>query len=59
MGEDGSQILNSDASALNLDMLIHIKSVRENFRKIMNSTNGIVIILDLQDLGNQLLLLLH
>ena len=38
------RILNSDASTLNLDTLIHIKSVRENFRKIMNATNGIVIV---------------
>ena len=38
------RILNSDASALNLDTLIHIKSVREDFRKIMNTTNGIVIV---------------
>ena len=38
------RILNSDASALNLDTLIHIESVRDSFRKIMNSTNGIVIV---------------
>ena len=38
------RILNSDASALNLDTLIHIESVRKDFRKIMNSTNGIVIV---------------
>ena len=38
------RILNSDASALNLDTLIHIESVRKNFRRIMNSTNGIVIV---------------
>ena len=38
------RILNSDASTLNLDTLIHIKSVRENFRRIMNATNGIVIV---------------
>ena len=38
------RILNSDASALNLDTLIHIESVRKNFRKIMSSTNGIVIV---------------
>ncbi len=38
------RILNSDASALNLDTLIHIESVREDFRKIMNTTNGIVIV---------------
>ena len=38
------RILNSDASALNLDKLIHIESVRKDFRKIMNATNGIVIV---------------
>ncbi len=38
------RILNSDASALKLDTLIHIESVRQNFRKIMNATNGIVIV---------------
>ena len=38
------RILNSDASQLNLDTLIHIESVRKDFRKIMNSTNGIVIV---------------
>ena len=38
------RILNSDASALNLDTLIHIEGVRKDFRKIMNSTNGIVIV---------------
>ena len=38
------RILNSDASALNLDTLIHIESVRQDFRKIMNATNGIVIV---------------
>ena len=38
------RILNSDASALNLDTLIHIESVRESFRKIMNANNGIVIV---------------
>ena len=38
------RILNSDASALNLDTLIHIESVRKDFRKIMNATNGIVIV---------------
>ena len=38
------RILNSDASALNLDTLIHIESVRKDFRKIMNSNNGIVIV---------------
>ena len=38
------RILNSDASALNLDTLIHIEKVRNDFRKIMNATNGIVIV---------------
>jgi len=38
------RILNSDASTLNLDTLIHIEEVRKNFRKIMNATNGIVIV---------------
>ena len=38
------RILNSDPSSLNLDTLIHIESVRNNFRKIMNATNGIVIV---------------
>ena len=38
------RILNSDPSSLNLDTLIHIESVRNNFRKIMNNTNGIVIV---------------
>ena len=38
------RILNSDASVLNLDTLIHIDKVRNDFRKIMNSTNGIIIV---------------
>ena len=38
------RILNSDASALNLDTLIHIEEVRKDFRRIMNATNGIVIV---------------
>ena len=38
------RILNSDPSSLNLDTLIHIESVRNNFRKIMNATNGTVIV---------------
>ncbi len=38
------RILNNDPSTLNLDTLIHIESVRKNFRKIMNTTNGIVIV---------------
>ena len=38
------RILNSDASVLNLDTLIHIEKVRNEFRKIMNTTNGIIIV---------------
>ena len=38
------RILNSDDSVLNLDTLIHVEEVRDNFRKIMNSTNGIIIV---------------
>ena len=38
------RILDSDPSSLNLDKLIHIESVRKDFRKIMNATNGIVIV---------------
>ena len=38
------RILNSDDSVLNLDTLIHVDEVRDNFRKIMNSTNGIIIV---------------
>lgn len=38
------RILNSDASVLNLDVLIHIEKVRNEFRKIINNTNGIVIV---------------
>ena len=38
------RILNSDDSVLNLDTLIHIDEVRDNFRKIMNTTNGIIIV---------------
>jgi len=38
------RILNSDDSVLNLDTLIHVEEVRNNFRKIMNSTNGIIIV---------------
>jgi len=38
------RLLNSDASTLSLDFLIHIESVRENFRKMMSSTNGIIIV---------------
>ena len=38
------RLLNSDASTLSLDFLIHIKSVRENFRKMISSTNGIIIV---------------
>ncbi len=38
------RILKSDPATLNLDTLIHVDSVRNDFRKIMNSTNGIVIV---------------
>ena len=38
------RILKSDTESLKLDTLIHIEDVRNNFRKIMNSTNGIVIV---------------
>ena len=38
------RVLNSDASVLNLDTLIHIEKVRNDFRKIMNTTNGIIIV---------------
>ena len=38
------RMLNSDSSALNLDTLIHIESVRKDFRKIMNAKNGVVIV---------------
>ncbi len=38
------RILNSDASVLNLDVLMHIESVRNEFRKIINNSNGIVIV---------------
>ena len=38
------RMLNSDASTLNLDMLIRIESVRKDFRKIINSSNGTVIV---------------
>ena len=38
------RILKSDAATLNLDTLIHVDSVRNDFRKIMNSTNGIIIV---------------
>ena len=38
------RILNSDSSILDLDKLIYIETVRNNFRKIIKSTNGIVIV---------------
>ncbi len=38
------RILKSDAATLNLETLINIDTVRNNFRKVMNSTNGIVIV---------------
>ncbi len=38
------RILNSDSSILNLDTLVHLKSVRDKFREIISSTNGIIIV---------------
>ncbi len=38
------RILNSDDSVLKLDTLIHIDEVRNSFRKMMNTTNGIIIV---------------
>ncbi len=38
------RILNSDSSILDLDKLIYIESVRNDFRKTIKSTNGIVIV---------------
>jgi len=38
------RLLNSDASTLSLDLLIHVESVREKFRKMISSTNGIIIV---------------
>tara|TARA_Y100001970_G_C14255367_1_gene874934 strand:- start:2375 stop:4030 length:1656 start_codon:yes stop_codon:yes gene_type:complete len=38
------RILNSDPSSLDLDVLINNQKVRDDFRKIMNATNGIVIV---------------
>ena len=38
------RILNSDSSILNLDTLIHNEQVRADFRNIINSSNGIVIV---------------
>lgn len=36
--------LKNDLSNLNLDSLIHVESVRDNFRKIINATNGSIFI---------------
>tara|TARA_Y200000002_G_scaffold339705_1_gene309837 strand:- start:9260 stop:10915 length:1656 start_codon:yes stop_codon:yes gene_type:complete len=38
------RILNSDSSILDLDKLIYIESVRNDFRKTIKSANGIVIV---------------
>ncbi|KGG12518.1 MULTISPECIES: GspE/PulE family protein [Prochlorococcus] len=38
------RILNSEADQLDLDVLINIETVREDFRKIINNSNGIVIV---------------
>ena len=38
------RILNSDSSILDLDKLIYLESVRDEFRRIIKSTNGIVIV---------------
>ena len=38
------RVLNSDASVLNLDTLIHIESVRKCFRTTINATNGVIIV---------------
>ena len=38
------RVLNSDSSILDLNTLIHLDNVRENFRKSIASSNGIVIV---------------
>ncbi len=38
------RILNSDSSILDLDRLVHVEKVKEEFRKIISSSNGIVIV---------------
>ena len=37
------RFLNSDSSSLNLDILIHVDSVREDFRRLINEKNGLII----------------
>ena len=37
------RILNSDSSTLSLDILIHVDSVREEFRKLIAEKNGLII----------------
>ena len=37
------RILNSDSSTLSLDILIHVDSVREDFRKLISENNGLII----------------
>ncbi len=38
------RVLNSNSSILDLNTLIHLENVRENFRKSISSSNGIVIV---------------
>ena len=38
------RILNSDSSILDLNTLVHLENVRNHFRKIISSSNGIVIV---------------
>ncbi len=37
------RFINSDSSSLNLDILIHVDSVREDFRRLINEKNGLII----------------
>ena len=37
------RILNSDSATLSLDILIHVDSVREDFRKLISENNGLII----------------
>ncbi len=38
------RVLNSDSSILDLNTLVHLENVRKHFRKIISSSNGIVIV---------------
>ena len=38
------RVLNSDSSILDLNTLVHLENVRNHFRKIISSSNGIVIV---------------